>query len=1120
MRNVVLALACACCLAPSAARADGLTLTPVALPSGEPAGPSLLYSPADVPALARRKSDARYAAWYGEVKSFVDGQLAGLAAEAAALGDDTLSKVAKGAALLHQLGDTPPASFAHYRDAAVRAGEAIGSRSAGNPLFPPSDAIDPLQDSPRLQSLAEAYDSLRGTGLAPADDASLRATLGQWADALQNDLELTGAFGVPGHRDNWGVKAGAALVTCALTLSGDSRAAGWLDFGLTLLGESLARVASRAGWWREGAHYLDYALADLLTTAVEVKRRAGADWPADLAVLAEAALDTRLPDGTFAPFEEGVPAVFPFDIAAGLWPARAANYQWAWDNSTHDRGNFDNQALGAATRFLLAGDAAAVPPPPPFTRFRSGDAHWHSLRSSWAADALQLSLVAACDYSDSTLVESRHNTQNPLDVVLAGAGQNLLATSSGGPEVTSSANRAYYLLASSKNVPLVGGAAPFVTDASQVADDLMLDSHDDGARQNRLLDAVRTTVTAYPGARVSRLAAMVGDAYALLADEVAAASPVDFALPLHGRGARTTSGTTARWDLAGASLDVAATSTQPLTLATTSGFTATSWGHEESVAGVELRVSAAGARVLTLLAPRLSAKTAMTVTSASTATAAALTLDAGDVHDAVVFGAGGTATTAAGLTTDATFALVRRTGAFITGYAMLGGTTLSADGALLVSTSAPATAAVTLGVDGLVAELSGAAAITLAKLPPLPGGAAAYVDGAAVGPATFTQTATTLTVASGAAESTLRVEPNHPPSLDAVADATVAEGTPLAFTLRASDPDGTPLAYAMRATPPLPANASLDAATGAFAWTPGFDVATRAAPATFAVTFSASDGAATATRTATLTVTDVPRAPVFAALPSATVRLGATLARTVSATSPDGAALTYAAAPPATIDAATGALTWTPAPGTALGPTTLSVTASDGLLSTTVSLQVTVAPPNRAPVIASVGGEAPAPGLAFETGAGQKLFLSVVISDPDGDAFTCAASGPPTLTYEAAHARLVWQAPAAPGGDATLTCTDSLGAASSATFALRIAAPAAPASVPGAGCGCRGSGGAGVDALVFALALLARRRRVRADRLGSGTGRVYTVTCTATDASGNQTVKSATITVPHDQRAH
>jgi hypothetical protein len=41
---------------------------------------------------------------------------------------------------------------------------------------------------------------------------------------------------------------------------------------------------------------------------------------------------------------------------------------------------------------------------------------------------------------------------------------------------------------------------------------------------------------------------------------------------------------------------------------------------------------------------------------------------------------------------------------------------------------------------------------------------------------------------------------------------------------------------------------------------------------------------------------------------------------------------------------------------------------------------------------------------------------------------------------------------------------------------------------------------------------------LRSARLGTSRSRIYTLTFTATDASGNSTTASATVTVPHDQR--
>jgi hypothetical protein len=51
------------------------------------------------------------------------------------------------------------------------------------------------------------------------------------------------------------------------------------------------------------------------------------------------------------------------------------------------------------------------------------------------------------------------------------------------------------------------------------------------------------------------------------------------------------------------------------------------------------------------------------------------------------------------------------------------------------------------------------------------------------------------------------------------------------------------------------------------------------------------------------------------------------------------------------------------------------------------------------------------------------------------------------------------------------------------------------------------------------LALTGGRVTVRAARDGEGDGRLYTVTATAVDEAGNQTVASGSCTVPHDPRA-
>lgn len=55
------------------------------------------------------------------------------------------------------------------------------------------------------------------------------------------------------------------------------------------------------------------------------------------------------------------------------------------------------------------------------------------------------------------------------------------------------------------------------------------------------------------------------------------------------------------------------------------------------------------------------------------------------------------------------------------------------------------------------------------------------------------------------------------------------------------------------------------------------------------------------------------------------------------------------------------------------------------------------------------------------------------------------------------------------------------------------------------------------DIIISGTGLGPRTVQLRADRLGTGTGRIYTITSTATDAAGNVVNSSSTCVVPHDQ---
>lgn len=616
-----------------AATAQMIQMPSFSLPTATNA-PRLVVRPADLPALRTRKTDSAYSGYFNAFRGVVDGALGTM--NFATLGDDRLASVAKGAGLLEQLGETPPGTrFTRYRDVAVLALKSLSDRE-GAGLFGGGN-LNALQDAGRLQSMAEGYDMLRGTGVATVDDDAVRAKLADWANAYMEDAQL--GFRV----NNWQIKSGAALVTTALAMSDHPDARGWFTRGLGWINASLEQMGTASGWYREGVHYLNYSLNNLVSTAYHARNAAGADWFTALKPFVRFSLDTRLPDGTSAPFEEGVSNVLPHHVMWGAYGQDpiAGEMVWAWQNSTKDLGNYDNQQLHSATAFVFF-DATVAPRAPTTspTRFYDGDSAFAALRSTHGADGRVGLLYGALDYANTELIDSRHNTRSPLDFVMSGAGANILPTSGGGPQVTTSANRGYYLLASSKNLPLVAGTAPFLMMPSDVSVGDRLDAHDSNNAPG-FVDAVSMTVPVYAGARsVTRTALLVGGEYFVVADAMAANAAIDFAIPWRGRGTRTlgsvmSSPLTASWVYRNTTLDLfAAAAPAGARLASTSGFYAERFGTEEAISGARVELRGADVRVLSVLEPRASMGTmARVAVDLSSGLVAALRIEGGAHRD-------------------------------------------------------------------------------------------------------------------------------------------------------------------------------------------------------------------------------------------------------------------------------------------------------------------------------------------------------------------------------------------------------------------------------------------------------------------------------------------------------
>ncbi len=226
------------------------------------------------------------------------------------------------------------------------------------------------------------------------------------------------------------------------------------------------------------------------------------------------------------------------------------------------------------------------------------------------------------------------------------------------------------------------------------------------------------------------------------------------------------------------------------------------------------------------------------------------------------------------------------------------------------------------------------------------------------------------------------VKTNHPPVLSPIGDKGVNENESLPpFLVYATDSDNDTLTYSATG---LPVGAAFDTSTKIFSWTP-----TDSQVGTHTVTFTVSDGILTDSETITITVNHVNGAPMLSAISDKTVKEGAQLQFSVSATDPDGDALTYSAnnlPQGARFDAKTRMFTYTPT-HQQVGKYKVIFAVSDGKATTNEGVTITVNNVNRAPVLSAISDKTVTEGTLLQ--------FSVSATDPDGDALTYSANNLP-----------------------------------------------------------------------------------------------------------------------------
>lgn len=234
---------------------------------------------------------------------------------------------------------------------------------------------------------------------------------------------------------------------------------------------------------------------------------------------------------------------------------------------------------------------------------------------------------------------------------------------------------------------------------------------------------------------------------------------------------------------------------------------------------------------------------------------------------------------------------------------------------------------------------------------------------------------------------------NRAPVLAPIGNQTLVEGDILNLIVTASDPDNTSLLYSANNIPP---GAVFTPSTRSMSWIPANDQA-----GVYNVTFSVSDGSLSDSEVVTLTVGNVNQAPVLGAIGSQTVNEGVELSLMISATDPEGDALSFTASglpEGASFDADQSRFSWTP-DYTQAGSFSVTFSVADAALSDSETVVITVVNSNQPPTISG----SPATTVMAATG----YSFTPIASDPDADTLTFSINNKPAwASFDSATGQL------------------------------------------------------------------------------------------------------------------
>lgn len=279
---------------------------------------------------------------------------------------------------------------------------------------------------------------------------------------------------------------------------------------------------------------------------------------------------------------------------------------------------------------------------------------------------------------------------------------------------------------------------------------------------------------------------------------------------------------------------------------------------------------------------------------------------------------------------------------------------------------------------------------------------------------------------------------NQAPVMAVIPTQQANAGSPLSFTVSATDSDG-PASVSYFLDPAAPTGLSINATTGDVNWTP-----TAAQVGTASFPIFATDGTNDVSRTATIVVSPAVvqnSAPVLAAIGNKSVEANETLTFTATATDADATdtlqfSLAAGAPTGAVINQSTGVFTWTPDPFFT-GTVSVTVLVTDGQATDSETISINVVT-GQAPVIAAIADKT--------VEEGSLLQFTVTATDPNANdtltfsLVTTGLAGNPQIGSTSGI--FTWTPPLVdgPGAQVTVRVTDSTGLTDTESFTVVVTA--------------------------------------------------------------------------------